>query len=88
LHVREITVDSNGEEIHGWFTTPENWKPQQGAVLYSHGNRNNLSAIGDNVARWRDRLGRAVLLYDYPGYGKSTGRPSEAGLLRSRRSRL
>jgi hypothetical protein len=35
--------------------------------------------MGDCVARWRDRLGRAVLVYDYPGYGKSTGQPSEAG---------
>jgi fermentation-respiration switch protein FrsA (DUF1100 family) len=79
LHVREITVDSNGEEIYGWFAAPENWNPQQGAVLYSHGNGNNLSTMGDCVARWRDQLGRAVFVYDYPGYGKSTGRPSEAG---------
>ena len=29
--------------------------------------------------RWRESLGRAVLLYDYPGYGKSSGHPSEHG---------
>jgi hypothetical protein len=79
LRVREITVNSEADQIHAWFSAPENWKPQLGAVLISHGNGNNLSSMGDCVARWRDRLGRAVLVYDYPGYGKSTGRPSEAG---------
>jgi uncharacterized protein len=78
LGVREITFDSDdGAQIHAWFTAPQGWKPQQGAVLISHGNGNNLSSMGDCVARWRERLGRAVLVYDYPGYGKSTGRPSE-----------
>jgi fermentation-respiration switch protein FrsA (DUF1100 family) len=80
LHVSEVTLSSDdGAAIHGWFTAPEGWQPSQGAVLISHGNGNNLSSMGECLARWRDRLGRAVLVYDYPGYGKSTGRPSEAG---------
>jgi pimeloyl-ACP methyl ester carboxylesterase len=79
LHVRELTLDSaSGERIHAWFSAPEGWAPQRGAILFSHGNGGNLSRISGRALQWRQQIGRAVLLYDYPGYGKSTGRPSEA----------
>jgi pimeloyl-ACP methyl ester carboxylesterase len=80
LRVREINFDSAaGDNIHAWFTAPEGWAPRQGAVLYSHGNGSNLSRLSGRTFRWRESLGRAVLIYDYPGYGKSSSRPSEAG---------
>jgi pimeloyl-ACP methyl ester carboxylesterase len=78
LHFRELTLDSaHGECIHAWFSAPEGWMPQHGAILFSHGNGSNLSRISGRAFRWREPFGRAVLLYDYPGYGKSSGRPSE-----------
>jgi pimeloyl-ACP methyl ester carboxylesterase len=80
LHAREVTLTSaRGDRIIAWFSAPEGWKPEEGAVLYSHGNGSNLSRISGRAFRWHEPLGRAVLLYDYPGYGKSSGRPSEAG---------
>jgi pimeloyl-ACP methyl ester carboxylesterase len=80
LRVREVTVDSTaGDRIHAWFTAPEGWQPSRGAVLISHGNGSNLSGMSGRVYRWREPLGRAVLIYDYPGFGKSNGRPSEVG---------
>lgn len=80
LRVRDLTFDSaTGDRIHGWFSAPEGWTPHRGAILISHGNGGNLSRLGDRAYRWRESCGRAVLLYDYPGYGKSSGRPSEGG---------
>lgn len=80
LRVREVTFDSaTGDRIHTWFVAPDGWEPRRGAVLISHGNGNNLSSESGRAYRWREASGRAVLLYDYPGYGKSSGRPSEAG---------
>ncbi len=80
LQIREQTFDSAaGDRIHAWFSAPERWQPHRGAVLISHGNGNNLSSTSGRAYRWRQATGRAVLLYDYPGYGKSTGRPSEEG---------
>ena len=80
LRVRETTFASAaGDRIHAWFSVPEGWTPRRGAVLMSHGNGSNLSRLNGRVYRWRELLGRAVLLYDYPGYGKSSGRPSEDG---------
>ena len=31
------------------------------------------------MVRWRDELRMAVLITDYPGFGKSKGVPTEAG---------
>jgi fermentation-respiration switch protein FrsA (DUF1100 family) len=72
-------ASADGERIHAWFSVPDGWEPRQGAIHYSHGNGSNLSRISGRAYRWREKTGRAVLLYDYPGYGKSSGRPSEAG---------
>jgi pimeloyl-ACP methyl ester carboxylesterase len=80
LGVEEVSLSSRtGDTIHAWFTAPEGWRPEQGAILYSHGNGGNLSGRQGTLGRWRNELGRAVLIYDYPGYGRSTGSPTEAG---------
>ncbi|MFO0845213.1 MAG: alpha/beta hydrolase [Gemmataceae bacterium] len=80
LRVRDVELSSaDGNKIHAWWTVPEGWTPQRGAIHYSHGNGGNLSHRWPTMERWRKELGRAVLIYDYPGYGKSTGRPTEAG---------
>ena len=55
------------------------WYPKEGArraVLYSHGNAEDLASCHDRLLRFRD-LGYAALAYDYPGYGRSAGSPTE-----------
>jgi pimeloyl-ACP methyl ester carboxylesterase len=80
LNVRDVSLSADdGTPIHGWFSAPSGWRPEVGAVLYSHENGSNLSHKQGNQRRWQMALKRAVLVYDYPGYGKSGGRPSEAG---------
>jgi fermentation-respiration switch protein FrsA (DUF1100 family) len=70
---------ADGTRIHGWWMKPRDWRPEQGAMLYCHGNGGNLSWRGDAGASWVHRYHLAVLLFDYPGYGKSGGSPTEAG---------
>lgn len=78
-HDVELT-SVDGTRLHAWWCPPEDWQPAHGAVLYSHGVAGNLSYRGQQALRWQaEPLRQAVLLYDYPGYGKSAGRPSEAG---------
>lgn len=48
-------------------------------VLIAHGRSANVCARASVAARLR-RDGFGVLLFDYRGYGRSSGRPSEAGL--------
>ena len=50
-------------------------------LLFCHGNAGNVSHRLDNVAGLL-RAGFQVLLFDYRGYGHSSGMPSERGLYR------
>lgn len=66
----------DGTKLHAWWLPHESAK---GAVLVAHGNGGNLSHRGQMAAELHNTLGRSVLVFDYPGYGKSEGKPSEAG---------
>src|SRR5262249_6996755 len=48
-------------------------------TIHCHGNAGNLSQRGESIRRWQELLDQAVLIFDYPGYGRSGGKPSEAG---------
>lgn len=63
--------------------------PRPGArftMVYFHGNAEDLGAIEERLQEFRDRLGVAVLAWDYRGYGRSGGRPDEASTLRDART--
>jgi uncharacterized protein len=80
LPVQEVELTGrDGNRVCAWWSAPPGWKPADGAVLFSHGNGGNLSHRGWALRPWRDEMRLAVLLYDYPGYGRSGGRPTEAG---------
>lgn len=76
-----------GVQIHAWFFPLRAGGTSSGrawpvaTMLFCHGNAGNVSHRLDNVARLLD-VGFQVLLFDYRGYGHSTGQPSEAGLYR------
>lgn len=77
LKYEDVTLKSNtGDTIHAW------WCPDPQAtftILFSHGNAGNLSGHAHIIAAIRARVPCNVLIYDYPGFGKSTGKPNEAG---------
>jgi fermentation-respiration switch protein FrsA (DUF1100 family) len=67
---------ADGTRIHAWwYPVPE----AQGALLYCHGNAGNLSHRGGSVVGLGQALHSSVLIFDYPGYGRSDGSPSEKG---------
>ncbi|HLQ46365.1 MAG TPA: alpha/beta hydrolase [Planctomycetaceae bacterium] len=80
IHAHDVELAlGDGVTIHAWWCPTESWEPNKGALLYCHGNAGNLSFRGPNIARFQQSLGIAVLIFDYPGFGRSTGRPTEAG---------
>jgi fermentation-respiration switch protein FrsA (DUF1100 family) len=80
LQVQDVELTcADGTPIHAWWTAPSGWQPAQGAMVYCHGNAGNLSHRGEALVNWQERMGFAVLIFDYPGYGRSRGKPSEAG---------
>jgi fermentation-respiration switch protein FrsA (DUF1100 family) len=80
VRVEDVNLTAaDGTPVHAWWSAPAGWKPEQGALLFCHGNGGNLSGRGWALPKFHKELGQAVLVFDYPGYGKSGGRPSEAG---------
>jgi fermentation-respiration switch protein FrsA (DUF1100 family) len=67
---------ADGVKIHAWwFPHPQ----AKATILHLHGNAGNLEDRRDLV-RELQALGVNVLAIDYRGYGKSEGKPGEAGL--------
>lgn len=66
----------DGVTLHGWFLKAE---PAVGTILFFHGNAGNLSQRGEILRRLRS-AGFSVFIFDYRGYGKSEGSPTEAGV--------
>jgi fermentation-respiration switch protein FrsA (DUF1100 family) len=84
LPFADVTFQAeDGERLHGWWVPAS--APSLGHVLLCHGNAGN---VGDRVAHLAllSAAGFDVLAFDYRGYGRSTGRPSEHGLHRDARA--
>ena len=73
----DVWIDTrDGARLNAW------WVPREGArwvTLYLHGNAGNIS---DRAHQIREIVaaGSSILVLDYRGYGKSSGRPTEKGL--------
>lgn len=83
----EVELDpGDGVRLHGWFFPADAASPRRHlALLHCHGNGGNMSHRVD-IADALLETGVNVLLFDYRGYGQSTGRPSEAGTYRDARA--
>jgi fermentation-respiration switch protein FrsA (DUF1100 family) len=67
---------SDGEALLAWWIPAS---PEKGVLIFCHGNAGNISGRLESARQFHD-LGLSVLLFDYRGYGESTGKPSEKGL--------
>lgn len=76
------TTTADGETIRLWWIAPRGDQP---VVLHFHGNGGNL-AMWSAVFRDLAAAGYGVLAVSYRGYGGSSGRPSEAGLIADARA--
>lgn len=68
----------DGVTLHGWFFAHED--PDY-AILYCHGNGENISHNAAYMSFLRERLKASIFIFDYRGYGKSNGSPDENGLI-------
>jgi uncharacterized protein len=86
LHYRDLRLETDdGERLHGWWIGAR--RDSLGHLLLCHGNAGN---VGDRVlhAALLTAAGFDVLLFDYRGYGRSSGRPGEVGTYRDARAAL
>ena len=65
----------DGNELSAWFIPAEN---PRGVVLFCHGNAGNISHRLDSIQIFYN-LNLSTFIFDYRGYGKSNGKPTEKG---------
>jgi fermentation-respiration switch protein FrsA (DUF1100 family) len=77
--VEELWIRTeDGVRLHAWYAAAREAGP---VLLWSHGNAGNIDSR-QAVLRSLAARGLGVLAYDYRGYGRSEGSPSEAGVYR------
>ena len=72
----------DGLKLNGWFIPQE--RPR-GTLLFCHGNAGNISHRLEIIKIFH-KIGLNVFIFDYRGYGRSRGSPSEGGLYRDARA--
>ena len=79
LDFEPLTLTTRDDEkLDAWFIPAE---PERGVLLFCHGNAGNISHRLDSI--WLlHKLGLSVLIFDYRGYGQSTGKLTEKGTYR------
>jgi hypothetical protein len=77
-----MLTSSDGERLIAWYVPVRGNKP---IVIYFQGNAEGLSARANRFT-WLTEDGIGLLALAYRGYGGSTGRPSEQGLIRDARA--
>jgi fermentation-respiration switch protein FrsA (DUF1100 family) len=71
---------SDGSQLVGWYLPPlRRPSPPSAALLWFYGNGETIGAIWPIIRDFRPP-NAALLVVDYPGYGASGGRATEAGM--------
>jgi fermentation-respiration switch protein FrsA (DUF1100 family) len=70
-------ASKDGVQLHGWwFHATETAAP---VIIWFHGNAGNLTNRAEMAAELA-RRGVSVFVFDYRGFGRSEGRPSESAI--------
>jgi uncharacterized protein len=69
---------ADGKKLHGWYCPAAN---PRAVVLMAHGNAGNLSCRADRLRMMQKELNVSAMMFDYRGFGKSEGLPTEKGVL-------
>ena len=77
LPLEDVWFDAqDGTRLFGWYVRAAG---SRAVLLWCHGNAGNIIHRLENLARLY-RIGLSVFLFDYRGYGRSQGTPTEQGL--------
>ena len=80
LAFRDLSLSTaDGETIAGWYVPAAN-EADAPVLLFFHGNAGNIAGRLGSIQTFHD-LGLNVLIIDYHGYGRSTGKPTEKGTI-------
>ena len=68
----KVTLPIGRGHVAGWWVPSQD--PHSATLLFSHGNANNVGGNAPAVVGFQ-KAGLNVFIYDYRGYGESTGGP-------------
>jgi len=72
-------ASTDGLMLHGWFVPrPPDALHKERVVLFFHGNSGNISDCINTLEMFH-QLGLSTFIFDYRGYGRSQGSPTEQG---------
>jgi uncharacterized protein len=71
-------------KLHGWYVPGY----RRETILWCHGNAGNISDRLDLMKLLHDKVGVNIFIFDYRGYGKSQGHPTEEGTYRDAQGAL
>ena len=66
----------DGVRLNGWFIPHPD---ARSTLIWFHGNAGNIGHRVENIKLLHDRVKVNIFIFDYRGYGRSDGRPSEEG---------
>lgn len=73
-------VEGGGARVETWFLpSPRRGAARAPAVLFGHGNGETIDDL-PTILEPLSKMGFGVLLVEYPGYGRSSGKPSERSI--------
>lgn len=75
----KIWIETRFGEIESWFLSPDSIHQPAPAVIFAHGNGEIIDYWPYELQKF-NRLGMGVLMVEYPGYGRSKGRPSQKSI--------
>jgi pimeloyl-ACP methyl ester carboxylesterase len=82
LPITEVEIICSGGIVQGWLNKTAPSTDSTPVVLYLHGHNENLQTlIRSKIFAEFAKMRLNLLAIDYPGYGKSTGIPSEKNLI-------
>lgn len=80
IEIEDLYIGStDGVVLHGWHLPARG--QVRGSILFLHGNGENISSHVGSVY-WLPAYGYEVFLFDYRGYGRSTGTVGIDGVMR------
>jgi pimeloyl-ACP methyl ester carboxylesterase len=74
--IERLWVDIDGGKVECWFLPPAGQSAPSAAAVFAHGNLELIDLWVELSIPLQD-LGVGVLLVEYPGYGRSTGVPTQ-----------
>ena len=81
LHFQDVHFTaSDGTRLHGWFIPGQGVGRSEDTLLWFHGNAGNIGHRSDFLALFNRHIDANIFIFDYRGYGRSEGSPSERGM--------